>query len=53
MTGPLPDAHFRDVSAEPDPALGSWVAEGAEQLAGALRAVGPGADLWSPVLGGR
>lgn len=51
-TGPLPDAHFRHVSAEPDPALGSWVAEGADQLAGTLRAVGPGADLWSPVPGG-
>ena len=36
-TGPLPDAHFRQVSADPDPTLGGWVATGAEQLAATLR----------------
>jgi uncharacterized protein (TIGR03083 family) len=51
-TGPPPDAHFRDVSAEPDPLLGGWVAEGAEQLAETLTAAGPDAQVWSPVPGG-
>jgi uncharacterized protein (TIGR03083 family) len=40
------------VSADPDPALGGWVAAGAEQLAGTLQATGPDADVWSPVPGG-
>lgn len=51
-TGPLPDAHFRQVSADPDPTLGGWVAAGAEQLAATLRRAGPGVGLWSPVVGG-
>lgn len=51
-SGPLPDGHFRQVLPDPDPALGGWVAAGARQLAAALRATGPGVDLWSPVAGG-
>lgn len=51
-TGPLPDDHFRQVAADPDPALGGWVAAGAGQLAATLRATGPDAALWSPVVGG-
>lgn len=46
---------FRDLSAytAEDPAVVSpWLAEGAEELAGALRTAGPGAPLWTPVPGG-
>jgi uncharacterized protein (TIGR03083 family) len=54
-TRPLPDEHFRDLSAytDEDPAvLGPWLAEGAAQLAGTLRDAGPGAQVWTPVPGG-
>ncbi|MFE3824417.1 maleylpyruvate isomerase family mycothiol-dependent enzyme [Streptomyces sp. NPDC059092] len=54
-TGPLPDEHFRDLSAcqDEDPAVvGPWLTEGAARLAGTLRAAGPGTELWTPVPGG-
>ncbi|MBO4207453.1 maleylpyruvate isomerase family mycothiol-dependent enzyme [Micromonospora echinofusca] len=54
-TGPLPDDDFRDLSGyrDEDPVkLGSWLVEGAGQLAGTLRAAGPDADTgWTPVPG--
>jgi uncharacterized protein (TIGR03083 family) len=46
---------FRDFSADAseDPAVvGPWLAEGAAQLAEALRDAGPDAPLWTPVPGG-
>lgn len=52
---PVPDDRFRDLSAftREDPAVvGPWLTEGAERLADALRAAGPGARLWTPVPGG-
>lgn len=54
-TSPLPDSHFRDLSAhtDEDPAVvGPWLAEGAAELANTLRAAGPDARLWTPVPGG-
>ncbi|MGH3910323.1 MAG: maleylpyruvate isomerase family mycothiol-dependent enzyme [Pseudonocardiaceae bacterium] len=51
-TQPLPDEHFRDLSAyaDEDPAvLGPWLAEGAVQLADTLRGAGPDAKVWTPV----
>ncbi|MEH1012760.1 maleylpyruvate isomerase family mycothiol-dependent enzyme [Micromonospora sp. CPCC 206060] len=52
-TGPLPDDDFRDLSgycAEDPVKLGPWLVEGAGQLAGTLRAAGPGSDAaWTPV----
>ncbi|MGI5471972.1 maleylpyruvate isomerase family mycothiol-dependent enzyme [Streptomyces sp. CA-132043] len=56
VTEPLPDAHFRDLSgyAGEDPAaLDGWLAEGARELADALREAGPDAELWTPVPGER
>ncbi len=46
---------FRDfpAGASEDPAvIGSWLAEGAAELAQALRELGPDAPLWTPVPGG-
>jgi uncharacterized protein (TIGR03083 family) len=41
------------VYASEDPAVvGPWLAEGAAQLTGALRAAGPDTPLWTPVPGG-
>jgi uncharacterized protein (TIGR03083 family) len=54
-TQPLPDEHFRDLSAytDEDPAvLGPWLVEGAAQLADTLRGAGPDAQVWTPVPGG-
>jgi uncharacterized protein (TIGR03083 family) len=54
-TGPLPDNHFRDLSAytDDDPAvLGPWLVESAAQLADTLRGAGPDAQVWTPVPGG-
>lgn len=54
-SGPLPDEHFRDLSAytDEDPAvLGPWLAEGAARLAHTLRSAGPEATLWTPIPGG-
>jgi uncharacterized protein (TIGR03083 family) len=54
-TQPLPDEHFRDLSAhtDGDPAvLGPWLVEGAAQLADTLRRAGPDEKLWTPVPGG-
>lgn len=51
-TQPPPDDHFRDLSAyrNEDPAvLDPWLAEGADQLAGALREAGPDAPVWTPL----
>ncbi|QKV96635.1 maleylpyruvate isomerase family mycothiol-dependent enzyme [Streptomyces sp. NA02950] len=51
-TGPVPDDHFRELSAytHEDPAvLGPWLREGAAGLADALREAGPAAGLWTPV----
>jgi len=48
-------AEVRDYSvyASEDPAvIGPWLAEGAAQLADALRAAGPDTRLWTPVPGG-
>jgi uncharacterized protein (TIGR03083 family) len=54
-TQPLPDEHFRDLSAytdeDPD-VLGPWLVEGAAQLADTLRGAGPDAQLWTPIPGG-
>ncbi|MFD7918696.1 maleylpyruvate isomerase family mycothiol-dependent enzyme [Streptomyces sp. NPDC059740] len=53
--GPLPEEHFRDLApyAEEDlAALGPWLTEGAERLAGTLREAGPDQRLWTPVPGG-
>ncbi|MEC3979257.1 maleylpyruvate isomerase family mycothiol-dependent enzyme [Amycolatopsis sp. H20-H5] len=50
-TEPPADHSFRDLSAytREDPAvLGPWLAEGAEQLAEALRDAGPRARVWTP-----
>ncbi|GGT86904.1 maleylpyruvate isomerase family mycothiol-dependent enzyme [Streptomyces violascens] len=50
--GPVPDAHFRDLSAytHEDPAVvGPWLVEGAGRLARTLREAGPDAPLWTPV----
>lgn len=50
----LPDEHFRDLTpyADEDPAVvGPWLAEGAAELAGALREAGPDAPVWGPVPG--
>jgi uncharacterized protein (TIGR03083 family) len=46
---------FRDLSAftsENPAVVGPWLAEGAGQLADALRGAGPGVPLWTPVPGG-
>lgn len=54
-TQPLPDEHFRDLSAytDEDPAvLGPWLVEGAAQLVDTLRGAGPDAKVWTPVPGG-
>jgi uncharacterized protein (TIGR03083 family) len=54
-TEPLPDDHFRDLSAYTDEdsvALRPWLVEGAEQLAGTLRDAGPDLPIWTPVPGG-
>jgi uncharacterized protein (TIGR03083 family) len=54
--GPVPEPdEVRELSAyaDEDPAvLGPWLAQGAAALAGALRAAGPDAPLWTPVPGG-
>jgi uncharacterized protein (TIGR03083 family) len=53
--GPLPVEHGRGlpVGADDDLAvLGAWLAEGAGQLAAALRAAGPGTPVWTSVPGG-
>jgi uncharacterized protein (TIGR03083 family) len=46
---------FRDLSAftsENPAVVGPWLADGAGQLADALRSAGPGVRLWTPVPGG-
>ncbi|MFI9048099.1 maleylpyruvate isomerase family mycothiol-dependent enzyme [Streptomyces sp. NPDC053427] len=51
----VPDDQVNDVSGfhDEDPAaLGAWLAEGAGQLADALRAAGPDAAVWTVVPGG-
>jgi uncharacterized protein (TIGR03083 family) len=53
--GPLPVEHSRDLpaGAGDDPAvLGSWLADGAAELAGTLRDAGPSTPVWTPVPGG-
>ncbi len=53
-TQPPSDKQLRDLSSYTgeDPAvLGPWLAEGAAQLAGTLRAAGPDAQMWTPVPG--
>jgi uncharacterized protein (TIGR03083 family) len=53
-TQPPSDDHFRDLSGytDEDPAvLDPWLAEGAAQLAGTLRAAGPEARMWTAVPG--
>jgi uncharacterized protein (TIGR03083 family) len=50
--GPVPDEHYRDVSAytHEDPAeVGPWLTEGARRLADTLREAGPGVRVWTPV----
>jgi uncharacterized protein (TIGR03083 family) len=50
-TQPLPDEHFRDLSAYTDEApavVGPWLVEGAAQLADTLRGAGPDTQVWSP-----
>src|ERR1700758_3813112 len=47
-TEPMPDDHFRDVSAysrEDSAVLAPWLLDGATQLADALRSAGPGAPV--------
>ncbi|MFJ9853646.1 maleylpyruvate isomerase family mycothiol-dependent enzyme [Streptomyces sp. NPDC101150] len=54
-TREVSDAQVNDVFGfhDEDPAaLGAWLAEGAEQLADALRAAGPDAEVWTVVPGG-
>jgi uncharacterized protein (TIGR03083 family) len=54
-TEPRRAERSRDLPAgcEDDPAvLGSWLASGAQALAGALREAGPGTPVWTPVPGG-
>jgi uncharacterized protein (TIGR03083 family) len=54
-TQPLPNAHFRDLSAytnEEPAVLGPWLIEGAARLADALCDAGPQAQVWTPVPGG-
>ena len=54
-TGPRRVERSRDRRAgcEDEPAvLGSWLASGAQALAGALREAGPGTPVWTPVPGG-
>lgn len=54
-TGPLPDEHYRELSAyaDEDPGVvGTWLSEGAGALAGTLRTAGPDAPVWTPVPGG-
>jgi uncharacterized protein (TIGR03083 family) len=54
-TQPLPDEHYRDLSAytnEDLAVVGPWLVDGATQLAGTLRSAGPDAKLWTPVPGG-
>jgi uncharacterized protein (TIGR03083 family) len=55
-TQPVPEpAEVRELSryAGEDPGvLGPWLADGAAQLADALRAAGAGAPIWTPVSGG-
>ncbi len=51
-TEPPPDDEVRDVArvTDEDPAaLGAWLVEGAERLAGTLRAAGPDARVWTPI----
>ncbi|QUH03222.1 maleylpyruvate isomerase family mycothiol-dependent enzyme [Saccharopolyspora erythraea] len=51
----LPDDDFRDLTPYTDEdatVLDGWLAEGAALLAGALRAAGPDARIWSPVPAG-
>jgi uncharacterized protein (TIGR03083 family) len=53
-TQPPSDEQVRDVLGytDEDPAaLGAWLAEGATQLANALRAAGPDAEMWTAVPG--
>jgi uncharacterized protein (TIGR03083 family) len=53
-TQPPSDDHFRDLSpyTHEDPAvLDPWLAEGAAQLADALRDAGPDTEVWTPVPG--
>ncbi|MCH6163319.1 maleylpyruvate isomerase family mycothiol-dependent enzyme [Streptomyces marispadix] len=52
---PLPDDHFRDLSAyaHEDPAVvGPWLEANAERLAATLREAGPDAAMWTPLSGG-
>lgn len=52
---PLPDDHFRDLSAyaHEDPAVvGPWLEANAERLAATLREAGPSAAMWTPLPGG-
>ncbi|UQI45250.1 maleylpyruvate isomerase family mycothiol-dependent enzyme [Streptomyces sp. HU2014] len=54
-TRPVPDTEVNHPPERPGegPAeLGAWLAEGAGQLADALRAAGPGAAVWTPGPGG-
>jgi uncharacterized protein (TIGR03083 family) len=52
-TGFLPDAQLRVLDGDDTgPLPGGWLVEGAERLAAALRAAGPGVvELWTPVPG--
>ncbi|WP_127355622.1 maleylpyruvate isomerase family mycothiol-dependent enzyme [Actinacidiphila soli] len=55
-TRPLPNDEARELSGytDEDPAvLGPWLTEGAARLAESLRAAGPDARVWTPVLEGK
>jgi uncharacterized protein (TIGR03083 family) len=52
---PLPDDHFRDLSAyahEDSAVVGPWLEGNAQRLAAALREAGPDAGMWTPLPGG-
>ena len=47
-----PPSHPHAYPAEPGSDLGKWLVEGAQDLADALLAAGPGTPVWTPVPGG-
>src|SRR3954462_8212365 len=50
----IPDDQVRKLDGDDSGAVpADWLVEGAERLAGALRAAGPDAELWTPVLEGK
>ncbi|MGW0515853.1 maleylpyruvate isomerase family mycothiol-dependent enzyme [Crossiella sp. NPDC003009] len=52
-TGFRPDDQVRELDGDDSGSFPlDWLVEGAEELAGALRAAGPAAEVWAPLAGG-